>query len=166
MHERIEKTEKVVGRFTAWLNKLYLAAACVCLVAIVVTMFVQVFTRYIMGASLTGTEELGRYFFVWMNMLGAGLCVNKVSNATISVLNDALKGAAKRIHSIAVEFMIAVMAGILIVYGIRIVEVAMGQITPATHLPMSLIYMSIVVGSIGIAVNAINNILRRLEGAL
>lgn len=166
MRRTLYKFADVFDRVTEAVNFVYLKAAAGLLAVIVVAMFLQVFTRYVLNASLTGTEELGRYCFVWMNMLGAGLCVNKVSNASVSILNDSLKGKAKLWHSIFLELTIGIMSVVLFIQGISLVRVAVGQVSPALRLPMWMVYASIAAGSAGIVLNALNNILKRWKGEL
>lgn len=166
MRQSLHRIANVFDRITETVNRIYLKAATILLMVIVAAMFLQVFTRYVLNASLTGTEELGRYCFVWMNMLGAGLCVSKVSNASVSVLNDFLRGRAKVWHSIFLELSTGIMAVILFAQGISLARVAAGQVSPALRIPMWLVYASIATGSTGIALNSLNNILKRWEGKL
>lgn len=166
MHQKLEKITSISKKITKILNYFYTKIAVVLFVIVVVAMFAQVFTRYIMNASLTGTEELGRYCFVWMNMLVAGVCISKNSNATVSILNDSLKGKVKQYHSVFLEVMIAIVGVVLLVKGIELVGVASGQVSPALGIPIAAVYLAIPVGSVGIFVNAVNNIFRRWEGKL
>ena len=47
---------------------------------------VQIFMRYVMGASLSWSEELSRYFFVWLTFLGAVLTFRENSHMGIETL--------------------------------------------------------------------------------
>ena len=56
-------------------NKAYMGVSVILLIVVIVATTIQVFTRYIMNASLSGTDEVARFAFVWMSMLGASICV-------------------------------------------------------------------------------------------
>ena len=141
-----------------FLNKIYQSAAVVLLAGIIVASTLQVFTRYILNASLTGTEEFARYCFVWMNMLGAGICVRYGSHAVVSILNSKLHGKKKYIHEAAIQVLIMVLSVILIVEGFRMIGYTMAQPSPTLRIPMGFIYASVPAGCIGMIINAARNL--------
>ena len=51
---------------------------------------VQVFMRYVMGASLSWSEELARYLFIWMTYLGVAYAVRKNAHIRVTMLTDKL----------------------------------------------------------------------------
>jgi TRAP-type C4-dicarboxylate transport system permease small subunit len=87
----MEKAKGLLEKICGIMNKTLMFSALVFLGIMVIALFVQVFTRYIMNASLSGTEELARYCFVWCTMLGAGICVASDDHAAVTILNDSLK---------------------------------------------------------------------------
>lgn len=153
----------LLNKVCSLVNKIYGGAALLLLAVLTAAMAVQVFTRYVLGASLSGTEELGRYCFIWMTMLGAGICVSSDSHAAVTILNDQLKGKMKGRHKISVDIMILACALLLFVQGIKMASMTMRQLTPTLHIPMSVIYCSLPVGAFGIILNGINNMMKRME---
>ena len=49
----------------------------IALAAMAVIMGIQVFARYIFGASLSWSEELTRYIFIWAGFLSVSYCTKK-----------------------------------------------------------------------------------------
>ncbi len=145
-------------------NRIYGGAALLLLAVLTGAMAVQVFTRYVLGSSLSGTEELGRYCFIWMTMLGASICVSTDSHAAVTILNDHLKGKMKGGHKITVDLLILACAVLLFAQGIKMASMTTRQLTPTLHIPMSVIYCSLPVGAFGIILNGINNLLKRMAG--
>lgn len=47
------------------------------LAAMTVVMGIQVFSRYVLGASLSWSEELTRYIFIWTGFLSVSYCTRK-----------------------------------------------------------------------------------------
>ena len=90
-----------LDKVCSMVNRIYGGAALLLLAVLTGAMAVQVFTRYVLGSSLSGTEELGRYCFIWMTMLGASICVSSDSHAAVTILNDHLKGRMNGGHKIS-----------------------------------------------------------------
>ncbi|NMA72681.1 MAG: TRAP transporter small permease [Bacteroidales bacterium] len=126
---------------------------------IIISTSVQVFTRYVLGASLIGTEEVARYSFIWANMLGASICVSRFSHATISFLPDNLKGKSKTFQECFVQAMIMIMAIILITQGYNMILVTLKQLSPTLNIPMWMIYLSIPVGGATMLLGSLCNML-------
>ena len=47
------------------------------LIAMTLIMGIQVFSRYILGMSLSWSEEITRYLFIWSAFLSVSLCTRK-----------------------------------------------------------------------------------------
>lgn len=61
-----------------WLNEnLEEFLMVILLGAMTVIMGVQVFSRYVLGTSLSWSEELTRYLFVWAGFLSVSYCTKK-----------------------------------------------------------------------------------------
>lgn len=143
-------------------------AAVVLTFIIVISTSVQVFTRYVLGASLIGTEEVARYSFIWANMLGASICVSHFSHATVSFLSDNLKGKSKEFHGCFVQALIMIMAVILITQGYNMMLITLKQLSPTLKIPMWAVYLSIPVGGatmlLGSLCNMLNIIFKKNDG--
>ena len=48
------------------------------LIAMTLIMGIQVFSRYILGVSLSWSEEITRYLFIWSAFLSVSLCTKNV----------------------------------------------------------------------------------------
>lgn len=141
-----------------FINKVYQSAAVALLAGIIVASALQVITRYVLNASMTGTEEFARYCFVWMNMLGASICVRYGSHAVVSILNNKLRGKMKYIHEMVIHGLMIILALILMAEGVRMIGYTMTQPSPTLRIPMGYIYASVPAGCIGMIVNAVRNI--------
>ena len=154
-----------LDKVCSMVNRIYGGAALLLLAVLTGAMAVQVFTRYVLGSSLSGTEELGRYWFIWMTMLGASICVSSDSHAAVTILNDHLKGRMKGGHKISVDILILACAVLLFIQGIKMAAMTTRQLTPTLHIPMSVIYCSLPAGAFGIILNGINNLIKRMDEA-
>jgi TRAP-type C4-dicarboxylate transport system permease small subunit len=103
----------------------------------------QVFTRYVLGSSEYWTEELARYFLIWMAFLGGALAVRRNAHLSMGLAVMHLRGRTALAVRRARDLCVAVFAGIMLFPGGAYVRVAMEQRTPVTQIPMGLIYLPI-----------------------
>ena len=66
--------KKVLHWIDEYLEEVLLVAA---LAAMAVIMGIQVFSRYVLSASLSWSEELTRYIFIWAGFLSVSYCTKK-----------------------------------------------------------------------------------------
>lgn len=142
------------NKFCDMVNKIYTYLGVALLVVISIACILQVFSRYVLGSAIAGTEEISRYSFIWLGFLGSATCVQKWSNAHISILNDSLKNSAKKYHSAFLNLMVFICAAILFAQGIRCVGITSKQLSSMLRIPMSYVYAAIPCGAFGMMLSA------------
>ncbi|WP_428773330.1 TRAP transporter small permease [Vibrio sp.] len=103
----------------------------------------QVISRYVIGKPSTVTDELARYLFMWVALIGAAYTTGQKRHLAIDLLTMKLKGKRKLINELVIQFAIALFAYIVLVHGgIQLASktLATGQVTPALGLEMGYIY--------------------------
>jgi TRAP-type C4-dicarboxylate transport system permease small subunit len=116
--------------------------------AMSVIIAVQVLMRYVFQSSLSWSEEIARYLFIWLIYVGISYGVKKSAHVSVTALDLVLSDKARRclkIISIIVFFLFSVM---IIQYGWQVCSRIMrfGQESPAAGLQMGLVYMAVPVG--------------------
>lgn len=120
------------------------------LVAMTVILGVQVIARYIAGSSLTWSEELVRYLFIWSAFIGIPYCIkNGNSLKIIQFLNYIPFNMKKSIvffnKTVTMLFFVwMTVSGFYITYNSYIG----GQKSPALGLPMWIVYISVGLGAL------------------
>lgn len=152
---------KAAENFMDIMNKAYESVALVCLIIVIVSMVVQVFTRYALNSSLVGTEEFARFAFIWATMLGASLCVRDGMHAVVSLLNDSLRGRIKNLHLTVIDILVIALALVMVYQGMKMTKMTMRQLSPILRISMGYIYLAIPVGCLGILLNSLNNLMQR-----
>ena len=66
---------KIFNKCCDILNKIFAYAGVALLVVISIACIIQVFSRYVLGHAIQGTEEISRYCFIWLGFLGSSVCV-------------------------------------------------------------------------------------------
>ena len=66
----------------------------------VVLVFFQVVMRYVFQNSLSWSEELARYIFLWQTWLGASYAVKEHRHLRVEMLADRFKGRARLVFEL------------------------------------------------------------------
>ena len=116
----------------------WLMAAAVAILIIPVTL--QIVSRYTaLIPSWIWTEELSRFLFIWMIMLGAMIAVRESTHFVVDVL-PALPPRAHAAVQILADVGVLVFAGIFAWYGIEFVKFGWNQTSELAELPMPYIF--------------------------
>jgi TRAP-type C4-dicarboxylate transport system permease small subunit len=127
---------------------------------LIVVGFLQVFFRYVLNYSLSWTEEVGRYSFVWLTFVGASLCVQKETHIGLDVLIRRFSDATKSTIRIIIDISITLFLVFLTYQGFIITLKTYRQVSAALHVPMSVFYLAIPVGGILMLINTLRVLLR------
>jgi TRAP-type C4-dicarboxylate transport system permease small subunit len=137
-------------KFWKWLDtKFEETLMAIALWAIVIIMGMQVVMRYLFGSSLSWSEEISRYFFIWFTFLGLSYAVRNNSHIRIDILESTFPKLKKPMEIIGDAFFLA-----FCVYMIRpSITTLQGlyrtwQTSPALEIPMFFVYLSLLVGFI------------------
>lgn len=123
----------------------------------VVIIFSQVVLRYLFSSSLTWSEEIARYAFIWMIYVGVSYGVKRQKHLSVDVITMLFERKGRLIISMISNFLFLIFALVVTYYGIDIV----GRITresAALGIPMEYVYLAIVAGMILTTIRLIQNI--------
>ena len=103
-----------------------------------IIMGVQVFSRYVLRSSLTWSEELTRYMFIWSGFLSVAYCARKRLGLRVDLL---LNYMPKNVAAVMQIVALLLEAGVFIylfpyAYAIMMRAVDTGRLSPATQIPM------------------------------
>jgi TRAP-type C4-dicarboxylate transport system, small permease component len=118
------------------------------LVFSVVLIFAQVVMRYIFGNSLSWSEELARYLFVWQIWLGVSYSARNMTHLRITLIKDKLSPKAQKILELAITAVWIAFGIFIAAKGITLVmKVAkFNQLSSALQLPMMYVHLAVPVG--------------------
>lgn len=140
---------------------------CGLLMVLVAVLCWQVISRYGMNAPSSVTEEILRYGVIWMSMLGAAYATGKGTHLSIDMLASRLPHRGRMSLEALSCIALAVFAGIvLIVGGMRGVEIAARQTSAVMRIPMSWVYLSLPVSGALMLVYAAMNLIDLARGRL
>ncbi|KMJ43428.1 TRAP transporter small permease [Xenorhabdus khoisanae] len=129
-----------------------LAFFTICLLAfLVLCVSWQVISRYVLGAPSTETDELARYLFMWVAMIGAAYTTGQHRHLAIDLLMLKLTGAKKSIVGLIIQAVIISFSSIVLLYGGSLLvssTLENGQITPVLGWKMGYIYLCLPISGI------------------
>ncbi len=102
-----------------------------------------VFTRYVVGAQASWSEELARFLLIWIGVLGAAYAAGQHLHLSIDILPASLEGKPKkRLENVISLVIILFVITALIIGGSRLVYITykLGQASAALQLPLSVVY--------------------------
>lgn len=130
------------------------SAAAICFILLAGSVFIQVLARF--GAwlgdsfviSLPWTEELARFSFAWLLMLGASAGMAKQQHFALTMITDIFPQRYQPVIQIFIYLLELVFIGFLITYGFQLSRMAWGQISPALKIRYTYVYASIPLGAL------------------
>ncbi len=103
--------------------------------------FSQVVARYVFHHSLTWSEEVGRYIFVWISFLGMAAAFKAGSHVALDLLVKYLKGFSRKTLEMVNGALVVVLSSAIMYSGIKLFYLGMRQKSPALKLPMHWVYI-------------------------
>lgn len=146
------------------INKMFGYVLAFVLAFMTIIIFWQVIARYVVGSSLTWSEELSRFLMIFMVLIGSSLALRDGKLISVEVVQEALKGKAKKWLSVIAHLISIIFYIILIIYGLRVAENFGNQIAPGTRISMYFIYLSLPIGGFLLLLNSITCILEEFSG--
>jgi TRAP-type C4-dicarboxylate transport system permease small subunit len=128
------------------LYKLLKVVCFLLMLAMVLVIFVQVLARYAFSNSLSWSEELGRYLFVWMTFIGSAIAVRNRLHVSLDMFVSHLPGQLQKVCLLISYVSMAIFTAVLIYGGYRFVVRGSQQISAAMQIPMYYVYLVLPVG--------------------
>ena len=132
--------------------------------AIVALMILQVLSRYVFQNPVVWTDEVTRYSFVWLIMIGSAVGVHRGLHFTVSFLVEKASGRVQFICSILTSLALIAFLWVVCVYGVKLLATASGQITPSLEISVQIPYSSVAVGAGLMLFHAVAQLGRSLAG--
>ena len=114
--------------------------------ALVVDVFLGVFSRYVLHATFQWYDEVARLCFVWMVFLGAATAVRRGAHFRLHLLIDRFGRRARRVTDLAVGLLVVGFGAVLVAGGIALWPVARRQVSDSLELSMLWFYGALPVG--------------------
>lgn len=129
------RLQKLINRILAFLLGLMM-----------LVVFLQIFTRYVVFHSIPWSEELSRFLFVGLIVMGMNIGISKNMLVRIDILDGYLGKRTKRAVEM-VRLLIGFFMNVAFAYScMDMVKIGKLQRSPAMQIPMHYMYMVIMAG--------------------
>ncbi len=119
---------------------------CAMILVVICVSGLQVACRYLFNNSLSWSEELCRYLFVWTGFLTISFSIKERSIITIDAFVLFLSKRARQVLNLVVYLFCSATFTVLTVNAWLIVASSSGQKSPAMGLPLAVVYAGPLVG--------------------
>lgn len=115
--------------------------------AIVIIMGLQVIMRYIFKQSIPWSEEMSRYFFIWLTFVGISYAVHNNSHIRLDIVETLFPKLRKPLEYIG-DIVFFIFCIYMLKPGLSVITFlkTSNQLSPALQTPMYLVYISLLVG--------------------
>jgi TRAP-type C4-dicarboxylate transport system permease small subunit len=110
---------------------------------IIIPVTMQIFARYVdFIPRYIWTEELSRFCFIWIILVGAMIAMRKDEHFTVDLLPSPKTTKGKAISLMFVDSMTFLMAMIFVIWGWPLVKFGLLQTSEMAEMPMVFIYIA------------------------
>lgn len=144
------KQESIFTKVVFGYDKLEEVVLCASLVVTTLIIFMQIIMRSVFNSSLTWSEELTRYIFIWQIWLGVSIAQKEKQHIRVELLFTLFKNERfKKIIEIIAGIILIGFNVFLVIYGWEVVVQMMqrGNLSGAMRMPMWWVFLSLPVSS-------------------
>jgi TRAP-type C4-dicarboxylate transport system permease small subunit len=102
---------------------------------------VQVVCRYVLQISLSFTEELARFLFIWVTFLGTALALKKDQLVKMDLLVQQFPAVVQKAIRVLLFIVSLAAYWIMVYYGFVLLQKTLHQTSAALKIPMAYIYL-------------------------
>lgn len=129
----------------------------------VLLVILQVFTRYVIKSPLSWTEQVARYLFIWMMLLGIPIMFHRKIFMAFDLLQDALSLKGKRILSFIITVSICIFALFFLKSSLHLCLSTRGRRTAGIEIPLYFIYGAQPVSALFLFIVMLNQLINDLS---
>jgi TRAP-type C4-dicarboxylate transport system permease small subunit len=140
---------EMVKKLSALIQKIFLDGTClVLLFLVIVIVSFQVFNRFLFHFPFAWTEELTRYLFVWLSLLGAVRGVRDRAHIQVDLFFNLFPKKAQLIFDLLINTLVLVLLVSVIISGMEILPMTIQRRAPTMNISMFYLYVGIPLSSV------------------
>ena len=132
----------------------------------VLLVFSNVVLRYGFNSGIVFSEEVSRFLFVWMVFLGSVLMLRDNGHLGVHTLTKKLSLSGKKFCKFLSDFLTLCCCIVLTVGGWKVVVLNMPNIAPVSELPLGVVFVAVLICSVGMGILLLNSMCRLLTGKM
>ena len=132
----------IFNRLKLAVDRVIAAFSVAVMLALVVCVVWQVFSRYVLNQPSTLTDELARFLMIWVGLLGAAYTVGAQRHLSIDLFALALNKRKQLLLSIVI-LILGFAGSVIVTGGLKLIDktLATSQVSAAMQIPMGYVYI-------------------------
>lgn len=126
----------------------------------------QIFNRFALGLPLSWSEEFQKFGHVWMVFIAIPIAYRKGAHIGMDAILTRMPQGVQRAMALIIEIMWLILAAAIVVFTLRLMEVAKFQDSPGLGLRMDWVYSGMVLGAAYLALIAVRRIVAFFKPSL
>jgi TRAP-type C4-dicarboxylate transport system permease small subunit len=122
----------------------------------------QVFFRYVIGFSLSWSEEAARFLFVYLVFMATAIGIRRGTHIGVDLIVQSFPTRLRLAVTLLCSFLVLGFSLLLAYLGVRISAMTMAQVSAALEIPMGTIYAALAIGGALMSVEAAVRLRRSL----
>lgn len=132
-------------KITKYIDLLVETGVVLSLLGMVISVVIQVFTRFFMESAPHWTEEAARIFFIFSVAFGSGLAIRDHAFVQLDYFMNKLNTSNKKIIQIIIHVIILLFGLLLSYYSIKFIEIGSSETSPSLQINMSYVFSSMLI---------------------
>jgi TRAP-type transport system small permease protein len=132
----------------------------------VVLVFGNVMLRYVFNSGIVFSEEVSRFVFMWVTLIGALVVMKDNAHLGMSSVVDRFGETGKRLCRFASDALTLGCCALLAHGTWKQVVIGMDNRAPVTDVPLGLVYLCLLISSVGMALVVAHSMWRQLAGRM
>lgn len=153
-------------QYEKWLLRALEVVLVGLLAGMVVMVFGNVILRYAFNSGLDISEELSRYFFVWLTFIGAVVVMRENGHLGVDTLVSKLSDKGRLICMVLSDAIVLVICAMLIEGTWKQQAINASAVAPVTGISLALIYGILYFAGLGMGLLSLMRLIRALTGRL
>jgi TRAP-type C4-dicarboxylate transport system permease small subunit len=134
---------KILRRLKILYQKPVELACGALMVAITAVVFLQVISRYVFNYPFDWPEEMARYLFVWVALLGAALALQRGAHFSIDALVKRFPAKWRLVVPLLIHTTLGIFTLVVSVKGFQLALRVREQLSPGMEISMAYAYLSV-----------------------
>ncbi len=149
-----------------WFYKLLELLVVVCMVAMVIMVFGNVVLRYAFNSGISVSDEMSRYFFIWLTYIGAMVAMHEGGHLGVDTLIKHLPVLGKKVCLFLSEALMLFCNGLFFLGTWKMHELQVSNVSPVVGLSMIWVFGVGYVVSVVMAIINLNVLFRLVTGRI
>jgi TRAP-type C4-dicarboxylate transport system permease small subunit len=158
--------QQAVDRSIYWFYKFLELLVVVCMVAMVIMVFGNVILRYAFNSGISVSDEMSRYFFIWLTYIGAMLAMHEGGHLGVDTLIKHLPILGKKVCLFLSESLMLFCNVLFFMGTFEMHELQVSNVSPVVGISMIWIYGIGYIVSVVMGIINLNVLFRLITGRL